>query len=444
MTAKAPIRTALRVAAVLFLLGSLFLLLRPEPTTGFAALEADGFGAGNFADAVVQREKALAVESERVGLQPDSWLAREREAMARYNLGKLRGDFAAMSEAYRLLEAANAMAPANSGPALSSAMLAFAMHKLDETEQALDSLDGRAVRASAGERSEVLGLRGDLAFYRGDYARARSLYREALSLDSHPGLHVRLANWHQRMGDLEASLTAFDDAAKSAGRASPELASTLLLYAGGAHLKRGNWEEAIDLFERADAVFPGYWLTQAHLAQMDAATGDLDAAAQRYRAILSDHDEPSVMAAFAPVLEAQGKSREAAAMAQQAEAIFAARARDFPEAFADHVLDGALSAGDLDAAIAAARSNHAGRPYGDSKVGVARAMIATGQAERARVLLDTVHRSGWRSTEQYLATAAACEKIGDAACVSQARRRAKDFNRMAMADGSDFLAFGNH
>ena len=444
MHAAAPIRFALKAALVLVLLGGLFLLLRPQPDYGFASLEADGFGADSYAGAMAQREKALSVEAERADIQADSWLALEREAMARYTLGKLGGDFAQMDRAYRQLQDARALAPEGSGPELSAALLAFAMHKLDDTETALDALDTRAVRATAGERSEILGIRGDVAFYRGDYARARSLYEQALSIDSHPGLHVRLANWYQRMGDLDAALASFEQAAASGGKVSPELASTLFLYAGGAHLKRGDWDAATEFFERADAVFPGYWLTQAHLAQMEAATGDMDAAEARYRAILAEHDEPSVMAAFAPVLEAQGHRREAEAMAKRAEAIFMAQARDYPEAFADHVLDGALSANDLDAAMAAARSNHAGRPYGDSKVGVARAMIAAGEPERARALLDTVHRSGWRSTEQYLATADACAKLGDEDCVVQAERRARAFNKMAMADGSAFLAFGNH
>ncbi|WP_343346286.1 tetratricopeptide repeat protein [Sphingomicrobium sp. XHP0239] len=440
----ASIRYLLLATVALVVLGLLLMATRQPVVHQLSSLEANGYGARNFDAGLAERQIELERTVAHRERQDDSWLAREHEAMARFSHAKLDGSFSGMDRAYRQLTQAMALAPDMSGPQRSRAILALAMHRLDEAEIALDTIEARPVRLRATERAEVMAMRGDIAFYRGDYADAKTLYDSAIYLDPHPGQYVRLANWHQRMGDLDASLAAFDRAASVSDRVSPELASTLLLYAGGAHLKRGQWDEARDYFERADEAWPGYWLTEAHLAQLDAARGDLATAERRYRAILADHQEPSVMAAFATVLEAQGKRAEAERLTRRAETMFAEQAEAYPEAFADHVLDGAIGAGDMDAALAAARANHAARPYGDAKVGMGRALIAAGRPEDARKWLQQVHDSGWRSTEQYVAMADACEAMNDRDCVREARRRAEDFDRMAFADGGEFLAFGNH
>ena len=440
----ASIRYSLLAVVVLVALGLIFMAVRQPTARQLSSIEADGYGPATFDAALAQRRTDLERTAAHRARQDDSWLAREHEAMARFSHAKLDGGFSDMDRAYTDLAQALSLAPDGSGPQRSRAILAFAMHRLDEAEKALDTIEDRPVRLGAAERSDVMGMRGDIAFYRGNYAEARTLYESAIYLDPAPGQYVRLANWHQRMGDLDAALAAFDKAAAATERLSPELASTLLLYAGGAHLKRGDWKRARAHFERADESFPGYWLTQAHLAQLDAATGDLDRAEERYRAILARHDEPSVMAAFATVMEAKGNRREAERLTRRAETTFAAQAETYPEAFADHVLDGAIGAGDIEAALGAARMNYRARPYGDSMVGMGRALIAAGRPGEARDWLQKVHDSGWRSTEQYVAMADACAELKDRSCVDRAQRRAETFDRMAFADGGEFLAFGNH
>ncbi len=435
----------LRLIAALLVIAALIALTRPGEADEFASLSeltGKAFGPAAFEDALARADRDVRQSAERQVLQSDGWLASESHAMALHRRAQLTADFSDLSKSYALLKAARSNAPDGSGPALSSAVVSFALHRQAEAAAHLDRRDGLAVRASKIEQAEVLSLRGDLALYSGDYDRAKSNFRRALALDSGVSSVIRLANYYQRMGEREAALRVL--AAGASQDVTPRIASLYLLYAGGVELKRGRWDEARDYFEKAEEIFPGYWLASAHIAQLDGAQGNPAAGEIRYRQILKKHEEPSVMSAYAALLSSQGRDVEAKALEARALAIFNERAREFPEAYADHLLDAAIGRGDGTAALKYARANHANRPYGDAKVGVARALVAAGRPQEAIEMLDHVEASGWRSTEQYMARADACEALDRGKCARAARRDAERFNPKALDPGSDLLAFGNH
>ncbi|WP_260482306.1 tetratricopeptide repeat protein [Sphingomicrobium flavum] len=428
----------------LFALATAMIALQKEMPSGFLLSAAVADGAQDYGAALELSNRSVMAASNRADIQDGIWLAREYQAMALHRRAQLSGNFDDLRAADQLLSAARRNAPHGSGPLMSSALVAFSLHRNAEAETYLEQLDQASVPQRRVLRSEAQALKGDIALYRGDYDTAASLYDRAMKVAPGPGIAIRRANLLQRLGDFDAAIVELEQARHRFGTPTPRMAALYLLYAGGAELKRGRWDEARQYFERAEMQFPGHWLTSAHIAQLDAAEGHHGAAARRYRAILSEKNEPSVMLAYATMLASRGQDVQARRLEQKADAILAQRAEMAPEAFADHLLDSAIGQGDVDAALRHARANHANRPYGDSKVGLARALNLAGQPRQARALLEEVEESGWRSTEQYLALDNACTALGNHLCAARARAKARAFNSKAFDPGADMLAFGNH
>uniref|UniRef100_UPI0035931458 tetratricopeptide repeat protein n=1 Tax=Parasphingorhabdus sp. TaxID=2709688 RepID=UPI0035931458 len=220
--------------------------------------------------------------------------------------------------------------------------------------------------------------------------------------------------------------------------------SVYLLQIGALELQRGNWDKARRYFERADAVFPGYWLAQAHVAQMDAAKGDLAAAEKSYLRIIERTDNPDVMAALVTLYKHQGRIREAAAWAKRAGTIWDKRVSLLPETYYDHAFDHAMDAGDVKRALALAQQNYSTRPYGDAAIGLARALVANGKPGLAVSLLEKQEKAGWRSVELFAAMMSAYEAAGRALKVSEAKEKALEISPKAFVEAASLLAFGNH
>lgn len=439
-------RWVFRLTAVMLLLAmTIFLVFRePKPVDRLLAVDRFGPGPASYGEEAAAIAKAVHASSRRADHHGDSWLADEYLAMAIHRDGQLSGDFDRIEQASDILNDARAIAPDGSGPLLSSAIVAFSAHRNSEASDHLVKARNVAVNADRIQRAEQAALAGDLALYRGQYRDAERLYQSSANLAPGVEIALRIANLHQRMGEFDEGVSILADALNSAEQPSRKLAAVTLLSAGGMELKRGDWVDARKLFERAEQVFPGYWLASAHIAQLDAAEGQYEEAFRRYRSILSRHDEPSVMQAYASALSAQGRDKEAEALEGRAANILLTKIADAPEAFADHALDAAIGAGDAKAATRFAELNYAARPYGDSIVGVARALNLAGKPAEAIELLQGVEESGWRSTEQYLTLAESCAALDQLECVQNARAKARAFNSKAFDPGSELLAFGNH
>ena len=436
---------ALLVALVLVAgMTLLWSLARGNGQSAFTAVERTGFGAQDYAAEVARIDDRVARGEARVARASGDWLNHASLAAALSERAQLTGSHADLVAAQDAAARGLELAPAGSGPIFLNAALEMDVHRNARAAEMIDRTDGFAVEPGVEERAAMTAMRGDLAFYSGDYPRARELYLTAQEADPGAGTLVRLANWHQHMGDFDRAQEVFARALAQEKELSPRLANTILLFRGGVELKRGKWDEAERYFREADRVFPGHWLTQAHLAQMDAVAGRLDAAARKYRIILEQHDDPSVMSAYASVLDAQGKTAAAERWTDRGAAIYRERSVRQPEAYYDHLLDQALNAGDVAEARRLANGNYRNRSYGDAAVGVARSLLAAGEAEKAMAMLDRVEASGWRSSEQYVTRANVCEAMGDLSCRRRAERRARAINPYAFDARTDLLAFGKH
>ena len=148
--------------------------------------------------------------------------------------------------------------------------------------------------------------------------------------------------------------------------------------------------------------------------------------------------------ALAAVLAAQGRDGEAERIAQQAAALWKARVASHPAAYADHAFEAYLAEGDTANAFRLAALNYRTRPYGDGRIGLARAAAARGRDVEARTVLEELERTGWRSTEQYRVLTEVCERLGDDQCAARARQSALKISPRAFDPRADLLFFSNH
>jgi tetratricopeptide (TPR) repeat protein len=142
------------------------------------------------------------------------------------------------------------------------------------------------------------GLARTLYFTR-DHAAARDEYRAALRLDSaFPAAHVGLGLVHERLGDLDAAVRAYETADRLAGGAHP-LPPALLGHAHGAAGRTALSDAMLArlrVMERARYVPPEYRaLVHLGAGRRDEALRELEAAhAARSAAVLYLPVEPMV------------------------------------------------------------------------------------------------------------------------------------------------------
>lgn len=402
------------------------------------------FGPANFTAALAAVDSDLAVAKERVSRAPDQWLGYEGLAMGHLIKAQMTGSFEHLKASSELIAKGMQFAPEVGGPVVAASTINLSLHRYPEALRYLDRYDRFVVNQGAVEQAEVFGQKGEIAFYSGDYRAARDHYAKAYALDPSPNTIFRQATWQKYLGEFDRAIALYEQGAIKGRARTPEMLAAYYLQIGALELQRGNWDLARDYFERADTLFPGHWLAEAHVAQMQAVSGERAQAKANYRRIIARTNSPDVMMALANVLEFEGSARAASKLRGQAAQLFAQRLEVFPEAYSDHAADLANTIGDGDRALELASTNFRARPFGDAAIALARAQLATGNPQAAIALLQRVIKSGWRSVEQHLVLSEAYAAIGDDAQSAKYRQIALARNPKALAPESKMLAFGNH
>jgi tetratricopeptide (TPR) repeat protein len=402
------------------------------------------FGPADFNAALAAVNNDLALSQERVARAPDQWLGYEGLAMGHLIKAQMTGSFDDLKASNAVIAKGMQFAPEVGGPVLAASTINLSLHRYPGALRYLGSYDRFVVTQGPVEEAEVLGQKGEIAFYSGDYRSARDLYAKAQALDPSVNTIFRQATWQKYLGEFDQAIALYQQGALKGRVRTPEMLATYHLQIGALELQRGNWDLARDYFERADKLFPGHWLAQAHVAQMQAVSGERAQAKAAYRGIIGRTNNPDVMMALANVLEFEGDTRGANALRGQAARQFEQRVRVFPEAYADHAADLAITIGDDDRALELAKVNYRARPFGDAAIALARAQLATGNPRDAITLLQKVNSSGWKSVEQHIVLSEAYAAIGDDAQSARYQKMAIARNPKALDPESEMLAFGNH
>lgn len=443
MSQGAALRWTGMLVVALVLLAGVQRWIAGDEASDAAQAAAPAFGPATYAEALDALDREVIRGEARLVANADSWAAHEALANALHARGQLTGSHEDLAAALERIEIARGYAPDRGGPVLARAVIALSLHLNDIAAAEVARIPGYAVPADVGEQAEGEAILGDVALYRGDYRAALARYRSAEALQPGLGTTVRLSDWHRHMGRFAEARAILDQALAS--RPMPPWAkAAVLLQRGAIDLQTGDWDAAERFFVKADQTFPGWWLARAHLGQMAATRGDYARAESFYRAAMEGAERPSVMDALAAVLAAQGRGEEAEAVAQQAGALWKTRVASHPAAYADHAFEAYLAEGDSANAFRLAALNYRTRPYGDGRIGLARAAAARGMVARARAVLEELEGTGWRSTEQYRVLAEVCARLGDADCADKAKASALRISPRAFDERASLLFFSNH
>jgi hypothetical protein len=399
---------------------------KASPATTWA-LRHPAYGPVSYGAAMAANDTQLRVARGWVRKQPENWL--RQEALARLLLARSRldGNYDEMAEAASVIAHARTLAPYPAGPVLTDAELGMLVHRLGETESALTALAHWAVPAERGQRAEAAALAGDIAFYRGDMAGARRAYAEAARIDG-GGVAFRTAVLAKAQGDYDGAIAAFRAYLAEAKLPSPQLVATLGLQIGGVELARGNVVEATRRFREADRIFPGFWLIQAHLAQAEALAGHPAIAIAQMRNIAEASQSAEAMDALAMLLRTYGQAAESRQWAERAGALWQRRLTELPEAAEGHAIEHELVFGSPARALDLAQRNLAARPFGESRLLLANALLLNGRSAEALDQLRQAEASGWRSAPMYAVMAEALELTGRTSQAEQARKQAMALN----------------
>jgi tetratricopeptide (TPR) repeat protein len=370
----------------------------------------------------------------RAAAYDGEWLMHERVALRYLERARLTGSFDDYAASRAALDRAFAVARPGTGPHATRAALEFTMHRLAAAERQLDLIDGYAVPPYGSERAEHQAMRGDIAFYRGDYAGALAAY-DAADATEGGASDFRRGVYHMRTGRFDLAEEYYDRAERGARSPPPQFRAFMELQRGILDLERGRWDPALAHFTKADAIYPGYWLIEEHIAEVQTLKGDLDRAEVRYRDIVRRTAHPEFMDALPGIETRRGNRGMEMAWRGRAAAAWRKRLRQFPEAAYGHALDHCVQKGDWACALDLARRNHAARPYGEARIMLARALLHNGRGQEARRNIEAVLASPWRTAALHSAAAEIFASTGSAEEAERQRRLAFAIDPHALDGG---------
>lgn len=389
----------------------------------------------SFASALREADFELSFDQGRAA--PGSgWLMQAMVGNSYMKRARLTGSFDDYALAGAAYDRAFAVADPGFGPHLERASYSLTVHRLDGVEPDLARIDRYAVPVDAATRSAITGMRGDLLFYRGRYSEALALYEQSRMLAKGMSSSFRLANYWAKMGNPDLALRYIGEAESGVDHYQQQILSFLETQRGIIEMNRGRWEKGARHFVRANMIFPGDWRIEEQIGRALALNGDTARAMAVYQRIAARTNSPEAMADIASLYRATGDHSNADAWAKRAGRLWEGRVARLPEAAYGHALKHYLAFGDPAEALAMARRNHAARPYAESAIILASALIANRRPAEALRAIEPVLLSGWVSADQHIVAAQAYALLGRGGEADAERRKALAINPRILDDNA--------
>lgn len=333
---------------------------------------------------------------------------------------RLTGNYDDYRQAESVLADHEHRAGKSSQTSLPWASLHYTLHRLKSANAALDGAP------STADKTEVAGLRADIAFYSGRYKEAENTYRSLVNQVGISSQYIRLALLKSKMGSPGEAAAFLEAAEKRYHGVSATRKAWMKLQRGLIALDRGRFDEALAMYKLAADELPGWWLIDEHIAEIKNLTGDKEAAKSLYESVILRTGSPEYMDALATIEFSEGNREGARKLIQQARAIYEERLTHFPEAAAGHALTHFLQDADNPKrALSLAQMNFNTRPYGDAAIALARAWLLNGKAKRAVSLLEHQLSSGWDTAELYWVLGEAWSNLGKPQQAARAKAEAR-------------------
>lgn len=290
-----------------------------------------------------------------------------------------------------------AHALATNGPAdelhLFRASLHFKLHRLQQAKDDLDRL------THMSQSPYVHAMRADIALQEGRYAEARAAYEAVIAERRTWDNLSRLAWLESKTGNPARADALYAEAEDQLTAKEMRAFAWVELQRGLLDLDQRRYKDALEHYRRADRAYSGYWLIEEHIAEALDLLGETDDAIEMYGRIIVKTRNPEFVGALAKIV-ARDDREKAAALDREADALFAARYAQYPEAAIGHYIDLLLDRPDANPKLLElAERNHQLRPNAESSLLLAKAYVKLHQPARARQLVAEVSATPWRTPE---------------------------------------------
>jgi tetratricopeptide (TPR) repeat protein len=188
---------------------------------------------------------------------------------------------------------------------LLKANLDFRFHRLGEVRRNLQMcplLSGRF---------EGRVLLADLDFQEGRYESARLAFEHLIAENRTWDNLARLAHWTSKLGDIAEADRLYEEAEDDLTAKQMRSYAWLELQRGVLALTHGRYEDAWKHYRRADEAYPGHWHTDEHFAELMAAEGRFDQAAELFQEVIARAPKPELQQALGEVYVLSGRAEEA-------------------------------------------------------------------------------------------------------------------------------------
>jgi len=194
-------------------------------------------------------------------------------------------------------------------------------HKLGADKQQIDS-ERAAVLQAVGQYDEALLIR-----------------QEAAQRSSTFQTTAALATLHAERRDLSLAERFFDRSKVLYRGVSPFPLALLDFQRGHLWHSEGRLTRARTWYLAALNRLPQFVTAQGHLAEVYAASGNIESAIARLRSLVTTSDDPEFAALLARFLRSAGRIEESSLWLAEAAARYQELTQKHPEAFADHAAE---------------------------------------------------------------------------------------------------------
>lgn len=179
----------------------------------------------------------------------------------------------------------------------------------------------------------------------GRYEPALAIYSEAAKRRRDFASIGALATLHAERGEISAAEQLFDESLGHYHGVSPFPLAQLDFCRGLMWLAHGDLGRSLIWFKAAIRRLPAYAPAQGHLAEVEAAIGEPEAAIARLLPLTVSSDDPDYAASLTRIFQKTGRMEEAGEWRNRAAARYDELMAQHPEAFADHATEFWLEVG---------------------------------------------------------------------------------------------------
>jgi tetratricopeptide (TPR) repeat protein len=348
------------------------------PPLGFSGLTTDGAAAlSNLAEQIDENRAAVNRRPDVVGFRRglvDGLLAQ---------VG-FEGRFSALAEVERLTAEGLTVSQDLADGYLLRARYFSAVHRFDDALGMLERAQGVA------NRSEIGIARRSIAIARGNIdAASWADYSAAVGTPDDYSVLTELAIGYAALGAFQRADELYLAALTAYTNVSPFAVAWVQFQRGVMWAESAAHPEwARPLYEDAVRRLPGHVSANVHLAEIELASGERDAAVSRISLLAETTEDPETMGRLAEWL-AQSDPSKAAHYRTTARAKWEALLQREPLAFSDHAAEFYLGAGaDPGRALLLAEQNLANRATPRARLLAVKAALAVGDHLRACALVQ--------------------------------------------------------